>query len=494
MSTDVFSFDNSYANLPERFFASLSPSPVSSPRLIRLNDELARHLDLKPKDLRHTSGVEILAGNRVPAGAKPIAMAYGGFQFGHWVSQLGDGRAILLGEVIDTDGVRRDIQLKGSGRTPFSRTGDGRAGLGPVLREYIVSEAMAALGISTTRSLAAVTTGEQILRESPMPGAILTRIAKSHVRIGTFQYFAARRDIEALRLLADYVIERHYPSLAVSSQPYLELLQAVVDRQASLIASWQLVGFIHGVMNTDNMSIVGETIDYGPCAFMDMFHPETVYSSIDRMGRYAYCNQPAIAHWNLGGFAQTLLPLIAENDNDMVSEITNIVNMFPKRFQDFYRSRSSRKIGLVEDLDGDDDLVEDLLDCMTSGRADFTLTFRRLCKLQSVATEADEAFLALFDGKSEIMEWMIRWRKRLSAEHRPEVDRISDMNKVNPLFIPRNHVIEKVIRAAEDGGNLDPFNTLVNMLANPYEDQLGGKPYINPPSADEVVKETFCGT
>ena len=381
MDATVFHFDNSYAQLPERFYASLSPSPVPRPRLIRLNEELARHLGLDPGQLGNESGIEILAGNRVPDGATPLAMAYAGYQFGGWVPQLGDGRAILLGEVIDVDGVRRDIQLKGAGRTPFSRMGDGRAVLGPVLREYIVSEAMAALGIPTTRSLAAVFTGEEIMRETLLPGAVLTRIAGSHVRVGTFQYFSARRDVEALRLLADYVITRHYPELKGAVEPYLALLGAVIDRQASLVADWQLVGFIHGVMNTDNMSIAGETIDYGPCAFMDDFHPETVFSSIDHMGRYAYRNQPSIAHWNLAGFAQTLLPFVSDDQEDAVAKATKVVNTFPERFQAFYAPGLRRKIGLADIREGDDELAQSLLSSMADSRADFTLTFRGLCSL-----------------------------------------------------------------------------------------------------------------
>jgi len=490
----VFPFDNSYAQLPERFFEALPPSPVRQPRLIRLNEQLAEQLGLDAKALQGRGGIDVLAGNRVPEGAEPLAMAYAGFQFGSWVPQLGDGRAILLGEIVDKVGIRRDIQLKGAGRTPFSRMGDGRAGLGPVLREYTISEAMWALGIPTTRSLAAVFTGEQVRRETMLPGAVLTRVAASHVRVGTFQYFAARRDVEALGLLAGYVIDRNFPAIASSTEPYLALLAEVIDQQASLIADWQLIGFIHGVMNTDNMSIAGETIDYGPCAFMDVFHPETVYSSIDRMGRYAYCNQPAIAHWNLAGFAQTLLPLLATDENDMVSEVTDLVNTFPKRYQEFYRSRLCRKIGLVETIKGDDDLAQNLLSYMTEGRADFTLTFRRLCDLKSVATEADESFYKLFDDRSEISDWINRWRERLSGEDRSDRDRTADMCRVNPLFIPRNHLVEKVIRAAEDEENLEPFNKLIDVLIAPYEDQQGRESYVNPPSAEEVVKETFCGT
>ena len=494
MTTTVFHFDNSYAQLPERFYASLPPSPVPSPRLIRLNEVLARHLGLDPRQLSNESGIEILAGNRVPDGAMPLAMAYAGFQFGGWVPQLGDGRAILLGEVIDADGVRRDIQLKGAGRTPFSRMGDGRAVLGPVLREYIVSEAMAALGIPTTRSLAAVFTGEEIMRETLLPGAVLTRIAGSHVRVGTFQYFSARRDVEALRLLADYVITRHYPELEGADEPYLALLGAVIDRQASLVADWQLVGFIHGVMNTDNMSIAGETIDYGPCAFMDVFHPETVFSSIDHMGRYAYHNQPSIAHWNLAGFAQTLLPLVSDDQEDAVAKATEVVNTFPERFQAFYAAGLYRKIGLAYIREGDDELAQSLLSCMADNRADFTLSFRRLCSLKRDGTEADDAVRGLFADGAAFDQWAVRWRKRLASEGRSDLERQTDMRCVNPAFIPRNHRVEQVIRAAEDDGNLAPFDELVNVLAAPYEDQPGCEWFENPPHSEEMVKQTFCGT
>ena len=494
MDATVFHFDNSYAQLPERFYASLPPSPVPRPRLIRLNEELARHLGLDPGQLRNESGIEILAGNRVPDGATPLAMAYAGFQFGGWVPQLGDGRAILLGEVFDADGVRRDYQLKGAGRTPFSRMGDGRAVLGPIRREYIVSEAMAALGIPTTRSLAAVFTGEKIMRETLLPGAVLTRIAGSHVRVGTFQYFAARRDVEALRLLADYVIPRHPPEFEGADEPYLALLGAVIDRQASLVADWQLVGFIHGVMNTDNMSIAGETIDYGPCAFMDVFHPETVFSSIDHMGRYAYHNQPSIAHWNLAGFAQTLLPLVSDDQEDAVAKATEVVNTFPERFQAFYAAGLHRKIGLAYIREGDDELAQSLLSCMADNRADFTLTFRRLCSLKRDGTEADNSVCGLFADGAVYDQWAVRWRQRLASEDRSDLERQTDMRCVNPAFIPRNHRVEQVIRAAEDDSNLVPFDELVNVLAAPYEDQPGREWFENPPHPEEVVKQTFCGT
>ncbi|MGB8330728.1 MAG: YdiU family protein, partial [Polyangiales bacterium] len=375
----MFPFDNSYARLPERFFARVRPTKVSAPALIRLNESLALHLGLDPERLSAPRGIEVLVGNRVPEGAEPLATAYAGFQFGSWVPQLGDGRAILLGELIDRDGVRRDVQLKGAGPTPFSRNGDGRAGLGPVLREYIVSEAMAALGIPTTRSLAAVATGEQIIRETHLPGAVLTRVAQSHIRVGTFQFFAGRRDEDALRVLADHVIARHYPEASRADNPILALLGAVMERQAELIARWQLVGFIHGVMNTDNMSIAGETIDYGPCAFMDGYHPDTVYSSIDHRGRYAFGNQPSIAHWNLAGLANALLPLIADDPHAAVALATEVIQTFPGRFEHYYRAGLQRKLGLTEAREGDVPLARDLLIRMAENAADFTLTFRRLC-------------------------------------------------------------------------------------------------------------------
>ena len=371
-----FPFDNSFSRLPERFFERLSPTPVAGPGLVRLNESLALHLGLSPEQLTTPLGIEVLAGNRVPEGAEPLAMAYAGFQFGNWVPQLGDGRAILLGELIDRDGVRRDIQLKGAGPTPFSRSGDGRAGLGPVLREYIVSEAMARLGIATTRSLAAVTTGERIMRETDLPGAVLTRVAQSHIRVGTFQFFAARDDVEGIRMLADHVIARHYPAASEADRPYLALLSAVIDRQAELIARWQLIGFIHGVMNTDNTSIAGETIDYGPCAFMDSYHPDTVYSSIDRGGRYAYGNQPSIALWNLAGFARTLLPLMSDAEEAAVALLNEVLQTFPERFEGYYHAGLLRKIGLAEIREDDTDLAQDLLTRMAVGPSKVRGRFR----------------------------------------------------------------------------------------------------------------------
>src|SRR5689334_7995293 len=373
-----FPFQNSYAALPANFFARVAPTPVEKPRLIKLNRPLARHLGLNPHQLDTPEGAEILAGKTLPDGADPIAMAYAGHQFGHFVPQLGDGRAILLGEVIDRDGVRRDIQLKGSGPTPFSRRGDGRAALGPVLREYIISEAMFRLGIPTTRSLAAVMTGENVMRETMLPGAVLTRVAASHIRVGTFQFFAARGDTDGVRRLADHVIIRHYPDLAQNDRPYHALLDAVIARQAELVARWLLIGFIHGVMNTDNTSISGETIDYGPCAFMDEYNPATVFSSIDEMGRYAYGNQPRIALWNLTRLAECLLPLFSDDQAKAIEQAQFALGAFADTFTAAYQAGLRAKIGLFTAAEGDEALVQDLLDAMTKNQADFTLTFRRL--------------------------------------------------------------------------------------------------------------------
>jgi len=491
-----FRFDNSYARLPDRLFARMTPTRMPEPGLVRLNVALARELGLDADELAGPTGVEILAGNRVPAGAEPLAMAYAGHQFGVWVPQLGDGRAILLGEVIDRQGVRRDIQLKGSGRTPFSRAGDGRAVLGPVLREYIGSEAMAALGVPTTRALAAATTGEHVRREGLLPGAILTRVAGSHVRVGTFQFLAARRDLEAIRALADYVIDRHYPEAAGVRRPYRALLDGVVRRQAELVARWMLVGFIHGVMNTDNMAISGETIDYGPCAFMDSYHPDTVYSSIDRHGRYAYANQPRIAHWNLACLAQALLPLLGDDEAAAMSEAQSAIDAFPEIYEDAWLRGMRLKLGLSEARAEDRLLAEDLLACMAEGGADFTLTFRHLCDAASFdgRMKGDAAIRNLFADAAAFDDWAGRWRQRLASEDCDPADRRAVMRASNPMFIPRNHLVEQVIRAAEDHGDLAPFAELLSVLGAPYDDQPGGERFATPPRPDQVVHATFCGT
>jgi len=487
-----FPFQNTYAALPDGFFARVAPTPVAAPRLIKLNRPLAVQLGLDPDLLESPEGAEILAGKRLPDGAEPIAMAYAGHQFGYFVPQLGDGRAILLGEVIDTDGIRRDIQLKGSGPTPFSRRGDGRAALGPVLREYIVSEAMAALGIPTTRSLAAAITGESVMRETALPGAVLTRVAASHIRVGTFQYFAARGDTEGVRRLADHAIARHYPQAADAERPYHALLEGVVARQAELVARWLLVGFIHGVMNTDNTSISGETIDYGPCAFLDYYDPAAVFSSIDEQGRYAYANQPRIMLWNLTRLAECLLPLFSDDKDKAIEQAQVILGEFPNEFTTAYQSGLRRKIGLFTERDGDEALVQDLLDAMARNQADFTLTFRRLC--DAAAEETHDDVRALFADPSAYDEWAARWRQRLGEEPQMAAERAAMMRSVNPAFIPRNHRIEAVIQTAVVSDNYTPFEELLAVLAKPYEDQPAFADYANPPKPEQRVLQTFCGT
>lgn len=487
-------FDNSYARLPDRFYARIRPTPVADPRLLKLNAGLAGELGLDAAALGTAEGVGILAGNVVPARAEPIAMAYAGHQFGNFVPQLGDGRAILLGEVVDREGVRRDLQLKGSGPTPYSRRGDGRAALGPVLREYIVAEAMAALGIPTTRALAAVATGERVLREGYLPGAVLTRVASSHVRVGTFQYFAARGDEEGVRQLADYVIARHYPQAAAAPRPYVDLLEAVVARQAALVAQWMLVGFIHGVMNTDNMSIVGETIDYGPCAFMDFYHPATVYSSIDHAGRYAYGNQPRIAQWNLARLAETLLPLLADEQQEAVEVAEAAIAAFAGRFQAAYATGLARKLGLSQAQPQDAELVRQLLDHMAEAGADFTLAFRRLADASAGGEGSESGFMELFPEAEPIAEWVRRWRARLSLEPDGASARQAAMRAVNPAFIPRNHLVEEAIEAAVGRGDLAPFERLVDVLARPYDERPEDQELSLPPRPEQIVAQTFCGT
>ncbi|MDX2158741.1 MAG: YdiU family protein [Hyphomicrobiaceae bacterium] len=488
-----FPFDNSYARLPDRFYARLTPTPVATPRLIRLNEGLAAELGLDPAALSGADGVAVLAGNSVSPGSEPIAQAYAGHQFGGFVPQLGDGRAILLGEVVDRQGRRRDIQLKGSGPTPFSRRGDGRAALGPVLREYIVSEAMAALGIPTTRALAAVVTGEYVFREEALPGAVLTRVAASHIRVGTFQYFAARQDLDGIRTLADHVIARHYPEAAAAVSPYRALLDGVIARQAGLVARWLGVGFIHGVMNTDNTTVSGETIDYGPCAFMDAYHPSRVLSSIDTQGRYAYANQPQMAQWNLARLAECLLPLLGDDEAAQMSSATSALTAFAGLFEDAYTAVLRAKLGLAEAREGDLELAHDLLDRMTRGKADMTLTFRRLADAAADAA-ADASVEALFEDPAAFEDWATRWRQRLAAEGGDPAMRREAMRRANPAFIPRNHLVEEAIAAAVRADDLAPFETLVAVLARPFDDQPDQERYALPPRPEEEVHRTFCGT
>jgi len=485
-------FDNSFLQLPGRFYTKLAPTPVSNPGPIRVNRELAEQLGIDAAWLASPEGNEVLAGNRLPAGAEPIATVYAGHQFGGWVPQLGDGRAILLGEVIDLDGLRYDIQLKGSGPTPYSRGGDGRAPLGPVLREYIVSEAMAAQGIPTTRSLAAVTTGDQVFREGAVPGAVLTRVAQSHIRIGTFQFFLARQDVDALRLLMDYVVERHYPAAAEAENPAIALLDAVVAGQARLLAQWQLLGFIHGVMNTDNMLLSGETIDYGPCAFMDTYHPDRVFSSIDHQGRYAYSKQPGIAHWNLARLAQALLPVMdAEEENAVVLAQASI-DTFPKLFQQAYRSGMDRKLGLAGAGDDNEDLANELLELMASERVDFTLAFRRLADL--ARPETGPGVGDLFEFPASFEPWLKRWQQRIEDDPQAPGERQASMYQANLAFIARNHLVAAAIDAAVNDDDFAPFNRLVDLLGQPREYVPGLADYARPPQPDEVVSKTFCGT
>ena len=468
-------FDNSYARLPDRFFSRLDPTPVRAPMLIALNVGLAEELGLDAEALKSPAGVAVLAGNARPDGADPLAMAYAGHQFGGWVPQLGDGRAHLLGEVIDAQGQRRDIQLKGSGPTPFSRSGDGRAWLGPVMREYLVSEAMHALGVPTTRSLAVVATGEVVQREAAFPGAVLTRVAASHIRVGTFQYFAARQDHEATQALMDHVIARHYPDLASAPDRALELIRVVADAQARLVAKWMGLGFIHGVLNTDNTAISGETIDYGPCAFMDGFHPDTVFSSIDSFGRYAYKNQPDILVWNLVQFAGTLLPLIDGEGDVAADKATEVLRGFAPAYRAAYLAEFRAKLGLAGEDEGDAALIEDLLDIMARARADFTNTFHGL---------GDGSARDLFHDPTRFEDWNTRWTAAREARAMPPR---------NPALIPRNHRIEEAIQAALKN-DFAPFKRLSAALANPFELSADDAELALPPKPEEAVTRTFCGT
>ncbi|MCZ4279836.1 YdiU family protein [Kiloniella laminariae] len=546
-------FDNSFARLHEVFYTKLNPQPVSAPALIKVNENLADLLGISAEALASDEGIAALAGNAIPEGAEPLAAVYAGHQFGGWSPRLGDGRAILLGEVIGKDGIRRDIQLKGSGRTPYSRNGDGRAALGPVLREYLVSEAMATLGIPTTRALAAVTTGDPVFRETTLPGAILTRVAQSHIRVGTFQYHYSRQDVGALQILLDHVIERHYPELKSLGQsatqttpgthpathPAIALIWAVAARQAELVARWMQVGFIHGVMNTDNMSVAGETIDFGPCAFIDRFDPATVFSSIDEGGRYAWSNQPAIAHWNLSRLAQSLVPLLpadAEGNID-VAEIQEAVNSFEPAFQKAFYEGFGRKLGLLTPQEGDSAFVETTLELLDNQEVDFTLFFRHLTRCAAALTapadtapagpaskgtpakkpaankaaedrttedktgatassNAESDLAALFAAPTALSDpasgWLTLWHKRLSQEASSPAERLKIMQRLNPVFIPRNHRVEEMISAAQSG-DFAPFEKLLAILSRPYEEQPENANFETPPT-DNRPYRTFCGT
>lgn len=480
-----WNFDNSYARLPNAFFTSFTPDAVRSPELIIFNSPLAKTLGLNGDALKTKYGIAELAGNRIPKGAAPLAQAYAGHQFGNF-NMLGDGRALLLGEQITPQGERFDIQFKGSGRTPYSRGGDGRAGLGPMLREYIISEAMHALGIPTTRSLAVVTTGETVHRETELQGAILTRVAASHIRVGTFQYAANFGSIEELKELADYTIQRHYPEVEADENRYLSFLQEVIKRQASLIAKWQLVGFIHGVMNTDNMTISGETIDYGPCAFMDTYDPATVFSSIDQQGRYAYGNQPYIGGWNLARFAETLLPLIHDDQNEAIKMATEAIGEFNNFYHANWFAGMRAKLGIFNEEEQDESIIEDLLNMMQMYSADYTNTFREL----TFETREDTD---LFNSE-EFTQWSEKWQARLSRQQESKVDSLQLMQDSNPAVIPRNHRVEEALEAAVEQGDYSVMDRLLEVLSNPFAHSQEQTDFCTVPAESSGSYRTFCGT
>ncbi|MBX9895025.1 MAG: YdiU family protein [Nitrosomonas sp.] len=478
-------FDNSYARLPDYFYAQLCPVPVRAPQAVLLNHALAESLGLDLHALSVEEAAALFAGNALPGGAQPIAQAYAGHQFGHF-AMLGDGRAILLGEHLTPDGRRVDIQLKGSGQTPFSRRGDGRAALAPMLREYIISEAMHALGIPSTRSLAVVTTGEQVRRETMLPGAVLTRVAASHIRVGTFEYAAGHGGKDTVKILADYTLQRHYPELQASENPYHALLNRVIERQAALIAQWLMAGFIHGVMNTDNTSISGETIDYGPCAFMDAYNPDTVFSSIDQNGRYRYRHQPLMAQWNLARFAETLLPLLDPSQDQAVVLAEESLRAFPEIYQTHWIGGMRKKLGLFTSEDGDNELIAGLLEWMYQHQTDYTNTFRAL-------TEAALPRDAMF-REAGFVEWHDRWQQRLTRQPQSQSELLQLMQANNPVIIPRNHRVEEALTTASEQGDYTVLQRLLAALAQPYEDNPEYFDYRTPPAPSERVYQTFCGT
>ena len=480
-----WNFDHSYARLPDYFYAQLAPVPVRAPQVAILNHALAATLGLDLHTLSEQDAAALFSGNVLPDTAHPIAQAYAGHQFGHF-TMLGDGRAILLGEHLTPTGDRFDIQFKGSGQTPFSRRGDGRAALAPMLREYIISEAMHALHIPTTRSLAVATTGEWVMREKPLPGAILTRVAASHIRVGTFQYAAGQRNDTAIKMLADYVIQRHYPDLEDAENPYLSLLNCVIERQAALVAQWMLVGFIHGVMNTDNMSISGETIDYGPCAFIDGYDPDTVFSSIDQHGRYRYKNQPLMAQWNLARFAETLLPLLDPSQEKAITIAEEAIHAFPQRYQIQWMAGMRRKLGLYTEEAEDAELISTLLDWMQQQQTDYTNFFRAL----SVSRLNDQ----IASQDTEFAAWHAGWKSRLSRQPGSADTAYHIMQQSNPTIIPRNHRVEEALSAASDHGDFTPMKRLLAALANPFADLAEFNDLRTPPPPSERIYQTFCGT
>ena len=485
-----FNFDNSFARSLEGFFKPCQAEPATAPTLLQFNHALAKELGLDPVALDSEAGLAIFSGNATPEGSEPLAQAYAGHQFGGFSPQLGDGRALLLGEVIDTQQRRRDIQLKGSGRTPFSRGGDGLAAIGPVLREYLIGEAMHALGVPTTRALAAVATGKHVYREIALPGAILTRIAASHIRVGTFQYAGARGDILKVRELADYAIQRHYPDTSDAENPYLAFFAAVADAQAALVARWMNIGFIHGVMNTDNMTISGETIDYGPCAFMDKYAASTVFSSIDQYGRYAYANQPEILTWNLARLAETLIPHVDTKKERAIELLTETIECIQPLYESYWLSGMRSKIGLTTEDILDQELINDLLKLMEAGQADFTLVFRRLS--QTLQGDSD-AVRNLFKEPDAFNAWVVRWQKRLEQEDIVAETTAQAMDRVNPIYIPRNHKVEESLAAAVNQ-DMTPFTKLLEVVIQPFDEVAGNEAYAEPAPATNRRYQTFCGT
>lgn len=491
-------FKNRYIKLGTDFYASAQAAAVERPTLIKFNHQLASELGINDEDTSAAELAAIFSGKQLPQDAEPLAMAYAGHQFGSFNPQLGDGRALLLGEIESLQGDKLSLQLKGSGPTFFSRNGDGRAALGPVLREYLLSEAMHKLGVPTTRALACVTTGEQVAREQLLPGGVITRVAASFIRVGTFQYFSARKDIPAITKLADYVIDTNYPACRDAQNPYISFLELVVAGQASLIAKWMRFGFIHGVMNTDNMSVAGETIDYGPCAFMDDYSHDRVYSSIDRNGRYAYDQQPPIGLWNLTRLAESIIPLLS-NDTDKAVEIAqDILKNYIKQYEDNWLQGMRAKLGLssIENIARVEDkkLIDDLFEIMAASKADFTLTFYHLSKINLSANDDDEKFKNSVNNNEKINPWLANWRDRLTCESLSNDRRQQNMLSVNPLYIPRNHQIEAAIRAAEDNHDFSVFHALHKVLQQPFSQQTGQQKYTFPPTSEEVVWKTFCGT
>jgi uncharacterized protein YdiU (UPF0061 family) len=479
-----WNFSTTYTELPKVFYSSASPTPVSSPEALIINSRLAGSLGLEYQHLTSVEGVAQLCGNALPEGSTPIAQAYAGHQFGHFTN-LGDGRAILLGEHVTAEGKRFDVQLKGSGKTPYSRRGDGRAAIGPMLREYLISEAMIGLGIPSTQSLAVIATGEPVFREVTLPGAILTRIAESHIRVGTFEFAASQRDPSLVKSLADYTIYRHFPEISTSEDRYLLFLKEVIRRQVDLVSRWMCVGFIHGVMNTDNMSVVGETIDYGPCAFMDRYDPATVFSSIDTQGRYSYENQPSIMQWNLTRFAETLLPILSDQPDKSISLAQDEISRIPSTFRSVWLEGMRKKLGFITTSEDDIPLLQELLTTMNDAQLDFTQTFFYLS--YALSTDVPPPL-------EKLTSWLVNWRNRLRKEERPDQDILIQLRATNPAFIPRNHQVEAALKAAEEEHNMTPYHELITRLAHPFDSNEIDHPLFAPPSSDSPRYRTFCGT